>query len=582
MRKTSNTSKKVQSCLMQKKMKLIAKKRATGGGNYICYIGLLLLIGTLLFLSSCKNTYIIPPPGIWNPSEKSFTVTFEPNLPTGVSEDKLTEMPESIEVKSGQTLDSSIAPKLADGAGYAFNGWLTAEGEAFTSDTKITSDITLYASWISTWDGTSSDTAFYYDNPDANEYSISTTAELRGLAELVNGGNDFSGKTIILENDIDLGNHEWTPIGIAGNAFKGTFRGKTDEKTEIRNLKITNPTQVTQSSVYGAGLFGFIKDAIISNLHINGEIDISATDKDVRAGSVAGYANDSTIENCVSDTAIKTSGKWTYSGGIAGYINNTKVIFSNNRGKIEGYGFEQSQCGGIVALVYGTSSINNCRNEGDVYAENTPEVNGDQDGIGCMAGGIAGYQEMGSGENSISKCTNTGNVTAKENGHNNSDAGGIVGYVLNLYNKNASIIISECINDGDVLSIYNGGEFNHSQYGQYAYAAFGGGITGTLLNYQAASDIKISGCKNYGSVTGESNATTTELKSSAIGGIVGIMQNIQGTITVKGNHNEGLLSTVMDIGYAVAVIVEASPVDVSNNTDGTTQGLNEIGFTQKI
>ena len=535
----------------------------------------------MLFLSSCRNTYIIPPPGIWNPSEKSFTVTFDPNLPPGVSEDELTEMPESLEVKSGQTLDSSIVPTLAEGTGYIFDGWITAEGEAFTSDTKITSDIILYASWISAWDGTSSDTAFYNDNPEASEYSISTAAELRGLAELVNEGTDFTGKTVILESDIDLGNHEWTPIGIGENSFKGTFRGDSEEKIEIRNLKITNPSQLTKNSVYGAGLFGFIEDATISNLHINGEIDVSATDKDVRAGAVAGYVDNSVITNCESDAHIRINGKWAYSGGIVGYINETEISSCINNGKIEGYGFYQSQCGGIVALVYGTSSIDNCKNEGDVYAENTPAQTGDMDGTGCMAGGIAGYQEMGAGENIISKCTNTGNVTAKENGHNNTDAGGIVGYVLNLYN-NASITVSECINEGVVLSIYNGGDFVTSQ--DSVYAAFGGGIASTLLNYFTVSDanIRISDCQNYGSVTGESNATTEDLKQSAIGGIIGIIQNLGGTISVIDNHNEGQLSTVMDIGYAVAVVVEASPVTISGNTDGTNQGLKEIGYTQEM
>ena len=557
-----------------------AGKRRHGGGNSIYSIGLFLLVGSLLFLTSCRNTYIIPLPGILDPPEQRFTVTFEPALPSGVSEEDLTEMPESIEVKSGQTLDSSIAPKLAESTGYAFDGWITADGKAFTSDTKITSDITLYASWISVWDGSASDESFY--DSGKSEYSISTAAELRGLADLVNGGNDFSGKTIILESDIDLGNHEWTPIGIGGKSFKGTFRGNSEEKIEIRNLKMTSPSQLNYATTYGAGLFGFIEEATISNLHICGTIDVSSPENGIYAGPVAGYVNNSDISNCESDMDIKTTGEFAYSGGVAGYINNAKISSCINRGTIEGYGYDQSQCGGIVALVYGTSAIDNCRNEGDVYAENTPEANGDQDGTGCMAGGIAGYQEMGSGENIISSCINTGNITSKENGHNNSDAGGIVGYVLNLYNENASITISECINEGDVLSFYNGGEFEHSLYGHYAYAAYGGGIAGTLLNYYANSAIEISECENYGSISGKSNATTEELQQSAIGGIIGIIQNIEGTAKIINNHNGGSLSSVSDAGYAVAVVIEASPVDVSGNTDGTAQGLKEIGFTQSM
>ena len=39
---------------------------------------------------------------------------------------------------------------------------------------------------------------------DENVYHISTAAELAGLAKLVNDGNDFAGKTVILQNNIVL------------------------------------------------------------------------------------------------------------------------------------------------------------------------------------------------------------------------------------------------------------------------------------------------------------------------------------------------------------------------------------------
>lgn len=73
------------------------------------------------------------------------------------------------------------------------------------------------------WNGTTVDTSWYDDN--TTEFTISDSADLAGLAKLVNAGNNFSGKTIELGDDIDLGGKEWTPIGNSTNSFKGVFEG---------------------------------------------------------------------------------------------------------------------------------------------------------------------------------------------------------------------------------------------------------------------------------------------------------------------------------------------------------------------
>lgn len=45
------------------------------------------------------------------------------------------------------------------------------------------------------WDGTAVDTSWYNEHTSDSEFTITTAAELAGLAQLVNAGNDFSGKT---------------------------------------------------------------------------------------------------------------------------------------------------------------------------------------------------------------------------------------------------------------------------------------------------------------------------------------------------------------------------------------------------
>ena len=60
------------------------------------------------------------------------------------------------------------------------------------------------------WNGTTVDTSWYDDNTTDTEFTISDSADLAGLAELVNEGNNFSGKTIKLGADIDLGGKDVT------------------------------------------------------------------------------------------------------------------------------------------------------------------------------------------------------------------------------------------------------------------------------------------------------------------------------------------------------------------------------------
>ena len=86
----------------------------------------------------------------------------------------------------------------------------------------------------------------------ADAFTLSTAAELAGLAKLVNEGKDFAGKAVTLGIDIDLGGHEWTPIGIgvrngntvSGPAFSGTFNGSG--KT-VSNLSVNSGTGVDAS-----------------------------------------------------------------------------------------------------------------------------------------------------------------------------------------------------------------------------------------------------------------------------------------------------------------------------------------------
>ena len=82
------------------------------------------------------------------------------------------------------------------------------------------------------WTGTAN-TNWYFEDPDATEFTIESAEELAGLAEIVNGTataptstfalrssatvqDSFAGKTVKLAADLDLKDIPWTPIGRIG------------------------------------------------------------------------------------------------------------------------------------------------------------------------------------------------------------------------------------------------------------------------------------------------------------------------------------------------------------------------------
>lgn len=139
-------------------------------------------------------------------------------------------------------------------------------------------------------------------------YLISNADELVLFARTVNMGETaYSGKTVKLMQDIDLGGRAWTPITANTNLiFDGN--GKT----------ISNFTASGQKNV---GFFGTATNCTIKNLTIT---DVTVTGIN-HVAAIAGDALCATIENChVKDakitTAVKNNDDGDKAGAIAGYL----------------------------------------------------------------------------------------------------------------------------------------------------------------------------------------------------------------------------------------------------------------------
>ncbi|MDR1919201.1 MAG: fimbrillin family protein, partial [Tannerellaceae bacterium] len=163
---------------------------------------------------------------------------------------------------------------------------------------------------------------------------IGNYAELQMINDPANLGGKYK-----QENDIDLLDEDWTPIGTGANLFTGEYDGG---EYEIANLKV----EMTTTEV---GLFGYVTNARLHNIRL---VSGSVTGSD-NVGSLCGWASGNTsIDNCHSGVDVTNTG-WN-AGGICGGTNDNITITSCiNMGKVKG----NYNVGGIVG-VNGTASAN--------------------------------------------------------------------------------------------------------------------------------------------------------------------------------------------------------------------------------
>lgn len=240
------------------------------------------------------------------------------------------------------------------------------------------------------WDGVSVDTDWYTRQPDAASYTISTPAQLAGLAQLVNEGTNFSKKTVLLGDSIDLNGQEWTPIGgtDTGKTFAGTFDGQGHT---ISNLKITrgldNVGTNNRVGLFGAGTGAAnIQNFTLYNADVSGCLQVAA----VLGGSGVAEAR---ITNVHVTGRVNVRG-WWYVGGIMGKGYTTITGCS-----VEGDGTDTSAVaitGGYAGGIVGFMGEGSCVTSGCTVKNIT--VSGAYNGIG----GVNGLLHYG---NTIRDCT---------------------------------------------------------------------------------------------------------------------------------------------------------------------------------
>ena len=333
---------------------------------------------------------------------------------------------------------------------------------------------------VDTWDGTAIADGFAAgEGTQDNPFQIETAAELAYFAKNVNAGNWYDGEYIVLKNDLDLNNQEWTPIGNARKPFKGNFDGNNHTVT---GMKISGALDCvglfggcTRHNVYSA-----IKNITVKNSDIHGEKFV---------GAIVGRAEEINIENCRS--IGNTINGETDVGGICGKIggySGGKVSQCYNSSKVTG--------GGRVGGIAGMGSIaENCLNTGEITII--------REAYRSACGGIFGIFGDTTASASITACVNLGKVSGGES------FGGIVGstdskstgHISNCYYNMDAITggfdagtaltagqLCGALPDGLDSTIWKEGSVDTST----AKATQGrfGTATGTYINLTKVADIK--------------------------------------------------------------------------------------------
>ncbi|MBP1760983.1 MAG: hypothetical protein H6Q64_525 [Firmicutes bacterium] len=348
--------------------------------------------------------------------------------------------------------------------GEIFAGWYTeaSGGTKITTNYVFGASATVYARFMNYWtDNGNYNTDWYTADTTKTNYTISTNAELAGLAYLVNSGTeDFSGKTITLSanGNFDLGDHLWVPIGIEINhPFSGVFDG---------NGKAVSGLIVYSTDKEFVGLFGYTDGATIKNTSVAGSITSSlSAGSGLWVGGLVGAAADTSITGCSSSVNISAiQNAYPYgncTGGLVGQllINNSSASITDcfATGNVEStssiyHGSVYNYCGGLVGFVTGVPGANSkqayvtsCYATGDVNGISSNKANLD-------IGGLIGATICGT----VTGSHATGAVTSSTEAEA-SCAGGLIGHLAAGSYLDNSYATGSITRSGNGTNSYNGG-----------------------------------------------------------------------------------------------------------------------------
>ena len=425
---------------------------------------------------------------------------------------------------------------------------------------------------------------------DGDAIHIKSAEDLQSLARSCTLDSWSRGKTVVLDNDIDLTDSGALPIP----TFGGTFNG--DGHT-ISGLSITQ-------SVSPAGLFGVLqKDARITDLNVEGTV--APTGDSDSVGGIAGE-NHGTIENCAFNGSV--SGKRSV-GGIAGRSTATGTVRSC---AASGAIFGQNMTGGIVGENLG--SILSCRGRAYVNVESTdPSINlSDMDldfsldlshlsqldtlNVAVDTGGIAGYSSgviaqstnyaavgyqhigynvggvAGRSSGQVLACSNEGAVCGRK------DVGGIVGQMEPYIRMEVSEGLLQRLKTqlGELNGLVNTAA-NHAEGGSNEIASRLNSMSGYVDNAVGELDNIRLNASVDSSISGDGSHSSGTSISGGSGAAAGVDHEHSGSghsTTIWGGNGAG--ADVSHEGDVSGVITGSAQIVAAPDLGGLTSSINGL------
>ncbi|MBQ2922077.1 MAG: SGNH/GDSL hydrolase family protein [Tyzzerella sp.] len=326
-----------------------------------------------------EKGYVVKPYWITKDGTKVYGVSRYVKVSEGIdngSESDVIHMPikMNVEPEVGSTLtvqDMGVANFVKyDDNGYAHYALNVPDKSALKSVTQYTvkdgEKIVgehVYRNLNTKYNGnnTSIDTSWYSADSSEDEFVIATSADLYGLASIVNGEDTLGSKTIYVVSDIAAGYAWKNSIGSGTSKyFGGIFDGQGHT---ISGLKSGSQS-----------LFGYALGCTIKNFSLKGS--------EFTAASIA-YTFDGTMENVYSDAKITATGAMV--GGLVARLTNegktgdkdsSKAIISNcwyaGDMEVSYNGSGSANCGGVAGVrIDGKEhKISNCLYTGTMIIAN--------------------------------------------------------------------------------------------------------------------------------------------------------------------------------------------------------------------
>lgn len=224
-----------------------------------------------------------------------------------------------------------------------------------------------------------------------------------------------------LNVDMVDGNKTMYFIGGACGANEGTMKNIENEIELKLNL------QSGIAMFYAGGIAGGLagdsdtqKEAIIENSTNKAKFYITGV-ADNRIGGIAGYVDTSKIYNCKNEAYVRVeSSDYSCIGGVAGDVYDTTIENSCNIGSLEAISNNRIYLGGISAMD-NNLKIKNSYNAGEIISN----------GHAARMGGITGSSENGT---TIENCYNTGKIRTTSNS-TTIRVGGLIGFTFDRNNE---------------------------------------------------------------------------------------------------------------------------------------------------